>query len=596
MRDEMTEQTSEPTLEETPDAAAPTAAPMPEVTATSHVAPRASTRRWIVGLSLAGVAIAAGIGVVLVLGGRPTPEGLRYIPADAAMVAELRLDMPGDQLQHVGNLLAHFPGFKDQAILTDKVDEALQRFVSDATGGEVDYRTQLKPWVAGPTFVAVWLSPDMTSTFAGQPRGLISATTNGAVSCDAPFAGRAVSHETYRDLDLQVAALPTPLACVIDGRQALIGDPTSVKAGIDAHADGSGVDHSDRYRAARDALGGDRLATVFVSSGFFDSIQRLAGASLPTGPLSEVFPDWMIYGVRAEDDALVADFVSDTFPVPTGGPTFLPVPPAHPSTFAPLVPAGTIALYEGQGVGVGIQNALAALRADPRLAPSFGDIDTVLGSLGGADQLVGWVQDAGLVVLHEGTDVRGGVLLSAADEATATARLNQVVNLLRLAALGDSLKLRESTVEGTKVTTVVIEDVSALVPNGALFGETLPGGSATPAIPVEISMAAKGRVIMVGSGEAFIRSLVTVQAGQSLADQPVYKHALSRSLGDGGAFVYVGITTAISFAEQVLPAEVLGTWQADIKPYVEPIEAFMVSVSTDDATVRFRTVMTVKQP
>ncbi|HSL98184.1 MAG TPA: hypothetical protein VK831_06390, partial [Candidatus Deferrimicrobiaceae bacterium] len=88
-----------------------------------------SRGRWLIGLGIAGVAIGLALVAALVLGGRQTPEALRYVPADAVIVAELRLDLPGDQLQKVGNLLAHFPGFADQSTLAGKLDEAGDRLL-----------------------------------------------------------------------------------------------------------------------------------------------------------------------------------------------------------------------------------------------------------------------------------------------------------------------------------------------------------------------------------------------------------------------------------------------------------------------------------
>jgi len=97
-----------------PDGSAPAAA---------AVAGRSSRTRWIVaGIALvlvAGLTIGAGI----LLTSRATPEALGYIPSSMTVVAEVRMDLPGDQLQKVGNLLAHFPGFKDQSTLTQKLSE-----------------------------------------------------------------------------------------------------------------------------------------------------------------------------------------------------------------------------------------------------------------------------------------------------------------------------------------------------------------------------------------------------------------------------------------------------------------------------------------
>jgi len=115
----------------------------------------AAKTRWLIGGGAAVGAIVAAVAAYLVLSARPVPEALTYVPGDSVVVAELRLDLPGDQLQHIGNLLAHFPGFKDQSTLPAKIDETLNRLVGAASNGSVDYQKNLKPWISGPTFVGV---------------------------------------------------------------------------------------------------------------------------------------------------------------------------------------------------------------------------------------------------------------------------------------------------------------------------------------------------------------------------------------------------------------------------------------------------------
>src|SRR3954465_6779891 len=124
---------------------------MTDVVATG-LSPRA---RWLIGGGAAVATGAAAIVAFMVLSARPVPEALKYVPGDSGAVAELRLDLPGDQLQHVGNLLAHFPGFKDQSTLPAKIDESLDRLVGAVTNGQQTHTARLKPWLAGPTFVGV---------------------------------------------------------------------------------------------------------------------------------------------------------------------------------------------------------------------------------------------------------------------------------------------------------------------------------------------------------------------------------------------------------------------------------------------------------
>ena len=558
----------------------------PAATAAPAHGPGSSRSRWIVGLGVAGLAIAIGLVAFLLLGARPTPEALRYISGDSAVVAEVRLDLPGDQMQRLGNLLAHFPGFRDQSTLPDKIDEALSQLVGMTAGGTVDFRADLKPWLNGPAFIGI--DGDQLGSADGNASPLLSATTNGAVDC-ATTLGGAVTSETYRGLDILTASDGdmAGLACAIDGRQGLLGQPASVKAALDAKADGTGIDKNAKYQAARSMFAGDQLATIFVNGA---AAQQLLPSPLFGGlaALAPAPPEWTMVGIRAEDDALVVDTVAAPTPAATGGPSLLPLPATHASVLAAMVPADTLLLIENQGTGVALQNLLGVLREDPTLAGPL----AMLEGLGGTDELVGWVQDAGIAVVGSAETPSGGILLVAADEAAAANRVTTLTNLLGFAGLGGGIEVRQTTLGGVKVTTVVVADLGSLIPPG-----TLPGGVEAPAgAPIEFSIAAKGRVILLGVGEGFMSGVLNVQPGSSLADQADYKKAAERSLAGSRTSVHVALRGAVSLAEGFVPAEMLAQWESDIKPYVAPIEALSMSTISEAAGSRSRLIITVSQP
>ena len=574
--------------------------PTPTTPAVADAGP--SRTRWILALGVAGVAVAVGIAAFMLLGASPTPEALRYIPGDAAVVAELRMDLPGDQLQKTGNLLAHFPGFKDQSTLDAKLDESISRFVSTASSGSVDYRRDLKPWLNGPLFVGV--APAALDGTEPESRAMvISATTNGAADCAAALKNAQLSHESYRGLDIVTGSGGEMggLACVIDGRQAILGEPARVKAALDAKANGSGMDHNDKYRAARAALGGDRLLTVFAAGDALRGAMPLPSLGTVTPGLGALeglaglagnVPDWTMVGVRAEDDALVVDTVAAPSKATgsAGGASstqpLLELPPSHPSVVTSMLPANTVLYVEDQGTGVSLQNLLIRLRSMPELGSALGMLD----GLGGAEGLVGWVDDAGVAVIADGSTVSGGVLLVAKDEAAARERLSTITSVISLLGLqGSGIELRETTVNGVGVTTVTIPDIGAIIPPG-----TLPDGVTAPTTgPLEFSMAAKGRVLLLGVGEGFMTGVLNAQAGASLADQAGFKHALERGLGGSRTTVFVGVPAAIGLVEGFVPATDLAMWQSDIRPYVEPIEAVSITSLSDASTTRSRIVFTV---
>jgi hypothetical protein len=358
------------------------------------------------------------------------------------------------------------------------------------------------------------------------------------------------------------------------------------------------MDHSDRYRTARSALGGDRIATIFVSAAAIgDALPLASGAAagLPEIPQLEVFgsavPEWAMVGVRAEDDAFVVDTVTANAPVASPGASaasLLPLPATHASVIAPLAPAGTVVLLENQGSGVAVQNLLARLRSIPEIAAPM----AILDGAGGAGRLVGWVEDAGVAISIAGEEPQVTVILVAADETTATAQARQLTGLIGLAGLsGGGVTQTTSTVAGVEVTTVSIADLGSLVPPGASPGAEIPSTG-----PISFSIAAHGRIVLVTSTPAAMADVLAVQPGKALADEAAFKLATQRGLTGSRTSVYVAANAALEVVKRFLPADQAGEW-TKYAPYLEPIEAIGVTTTGDAAAHRSRVVITVtKQP
>jgi hypothetical protein len=593
MTDDQTRATDTP-----PPAAAPEAAPEPApeaaapAVATAPVGSRGNRARWILGLGLAGIVIALTVGAFLVLNSGPTsPEALKYIPADAAMVAEVRMDLPGDQMQKLGNFLAHFPGFQDQSTLGEKIDEGLSQLVGSASENQLDYRTDLKPWLNGPAFIGVMAPPSGTD----EGSAVISATTNGAVDCATVFEGQTPTHETVRGLDLAVFA-DMGMACVVDGRQALLGVDTAVRAALDAKANGSGMDKAAGYVAARRQLQGEQLAAIYVDGKTLASLSPSPDPSFPIPGLDGLagrIPDWLIVGLRAEDDSLIVDGIAAPLPAASGGPSMLPAPSAHASVITPLVPAGTLLYLEDQGTGVSLQNLLAQLRSVPEAQAPLQMLDGV----GGPAGLVGWIDDAGLAVsakdpTPDDPNASISVYLVAKDDATAAEKLATVKTFLGLAGLsGEGITVATETLSGVDVTTVTVTDLGSIVPPGSVPG--VDTGSLDA--PVSFSIAGRGRIIYLTVGDGAMADVLAVTAGTSLADDAAFKLAAQRGLANSRTTFYAAVGTGVDLVEDFVPAEMASQW-AELAPYLDPVEAVGVSVSTDPAATRSRLVVTVNHP
>lgn len=590
--------------------------------------------RWLLGGGAVVVAVALVAGGLFILGSRSVPEALRYVPGDSLIVAEARLDLPGDQLANLGNLLSHFPGFKDQSTLATKLDQSLDQVIGGASGGALDYTTKLKPWLAGAAFVAVGPPPGSTiapggassppapaasgaATAAGVAASdaVVVATTDGQVTCGAAIPNPGAGGDVDQGVEITTSS-DGQMACGMDGRIALLGTPARVRAAIDARRSGTGMDRDATYAQARGQLTADELATVFVS-GRAASIADSASAlpiQLPGTGLG--LPSWAIAGLRAEGDALVADLIvgpagsapgatspalgsaaASAVPVPT----LVTMPPPHTSVVAGQVPGNAILVAEAHGAGVEAQNALAALVADPALAGQAQQLQSALSLAGGPSGVLGWIDDAAVVLLPKPGDAAGGVpgvdgglVLVASDDATATAKTGQLVSLLSLAALGGGGSATSEQIEGATVTNIDLGDLSTLLGQAGAAGNL--GGVSIPSdLRVSLSIAARGRFVLIGTDETFATAILGADPGQTLASLPAYQRAMSHAANSNLGQVYLSGDGLRAFAGAAIPADEQARWQ-DLQPYVEPIESLVLTTTTGGGMSRTRIVASVATP
>jgi len=216
----------------------------------------------------------------------------------------------------------------------------------------------------------------------------------------------------------------------------------------------------------------------------------------------------------------------------------------------------------------------------------------MLEGAGGAGPLVSWVQDAGVVVTLEGEEPGIAAMLVAADQTAAKNRLATITGLLAIAGLGGGVTQEKTTIAGVDVTSVTIADLGSIAPPGSV-----PGGAQLPETgPISFSVAAKGQIVILASGPAAMATVLEVQAGQALADQPAFKLASQRGLANSRTSVYVAAGAAFDLAKTFLSAEEAAAWDTDSAPYLDPLEAVGITTTSDGAANRSRVVITVTKP
>jgi len=536
----------------------------------------ASKARWFVALGVAAIAIAVAVGALLFFSKTSAPEALSYIPGDAAMVMEIRMDLPGDQLQAAGNLLAHFPGFQDQSTLSQKIDTALKQFVERADSS-LNYDTDVKPLIGGPLFIGIRSFEDMVQN-VDPTNFVVVATTNGAISCAQAFKDQTPTVEAYNGVNLSTVG---KTVCAADGRFLLVGDVGGVKGAVDAHKAATGLDKSTRYQEARAQLGLDRLATLYLDG---TSLAKALPTSNPNPAVSDLagaFPQWFMAGLRAENDALVLDMIAAPPSNPAALPSLSTYPPVHPIALTAFAPSNTLVFTEAQGFGVSLHNLFGQLASDPQFSEALKQLD----QFGGLDGLVGWVDEAGFLVFRDGDTPAGAIILGATDATTASAKVAAIETVLALGAVGGDIDVSTATVEGVKVTTIHIPDI------GAISG--VPTG--TP-VPLDVSIAAKEKYVIVGVGTDVMASVLGVKPGAGLADDAAFKRALARGLPNPQVVIYVAAGATIDWVETAAAAAGAANIPEEVKAYLDPLEGFIYTVVGNGANGSFRLALTVATP
>ena len=563
-----------------------------------------SRLRWIVAAIVVVAAVGGALAGALLLGAKPLPEALRYIPSGSVVVVEFRPELPGDQRQHLGNLLAHFPGFADQSTLAAKIDEALDRIVKQAGGGAIDYATQVKPLLAGPMTAAL-TSTDLGDISAGRrPAGLLLvATTDGKATCQSISGGKAANTEVHRGVQLTDVGQSGGLSCAVDGRFLLLGSPRAIGAGLDAKLDGKGIDGNSTFRAARTRLTGDHLALAYIDGkamqAAIDSLSSRVGTNPSLTPsltpslnasLTSTLPAWVMIGVRVVDDAIQ---VESAIP-PVAGPALpsgLPTdPPPDKSHFAAMLPTDAFGFVEAHGAGANLERFIGILEADSSQATALESLKQALVSVGGIENLAGWIQDFGVAGIPTGASPGAVVLLRGTDATATKSRSDQIRNLLTLASVGTDIKVRTTDHNGVPITTVDLGDIGpTLEALGAPAG-VIPAGS-----NLAFSMAQKDDILMVGLGDGVLERVIDVDASSSLATSPIYRRSIELAGTPNDVEAFIAIDAVATWIEAHPPTGVdMEAYRANVQPYLNHLAGVIESALTTSTGTTGRIILTVK--
>ena len=399
--------------------------------------------------------------------------------------------------------------------------------------------------------------------------------------------GAKTTEEAYKNVTLTVFAPDhgPKIAATATAGVLLLGDEASVKASVDRGGkDGLAV--SKAFSNAMAALSGDQITRTYVDLKAYMAALKAMTGSLCAATFDQAMldrlPDWFAAGGRIESDALASEMVA---PVVDGAPAVAD----SESVIARHAPASTLFLAEGHDVGKLVKYQLDLMRAGA-MAEAFKQIDQAAAVMGGLDKLTGWIDDVGVVVTADGTTPGGGLIIVPTDVDAATQIATQLRNLVALAGGSAGISIHDEPYGSGTITTVDLGDLSKLAGDKVTaFG--LPVGS-----HVEISYTIQDGVVIVGLGPAWVKSIVDVKPGASLADQARYRDSLDRVGAKNAGSFFLDISAVRKLLEPLAAKAPGSNYATDIKPYVAPFDVLAGATRTSGGNHVVRTILTVTNP
>jgi hypothetical protein len=550
---------------------------------------RRGTWRWLVAAVATALLVVSGGGLVaFAQTGAGAGRGPVFVPADAPIFLEGRLDMPDGQDAALAEMLTAFPGFADSASFPLRVDEALDGILSEATDGEVSFSEDVSPWITGELGLAV-LDLEEAMSSGADPSILVGV----GVSDPAAASDFLTQHASDSDMALSEEDY--------GGFGILSGDDAALTVADDYLLVATSV---DLVKEAIDVLGGSapslaqdadfqaawaRVPAAHLGAVWFDigSLTDLIAAAMSMtgqpGPaamsdmaetvLSQLPQDMTAYLAAAPDGLTFEAFITAA----EGG----MIPASGESDLASRFPASTQVYAETRDLGSTFQNAIEGLMT--QMGPDDSeDLESLEGLLGvPLPQAFAFVEDAAFGAAID----EGGLWLGVAGELTdpevASDRIERLLGFVGLlASQADAdIEITDADVNGTTVTTITLpaqagEDMEA-------FGMPLSIES--------LSLAIDGSTLLFGTGD-FVTDALSSAGTDSLATSEGYTSALAGSTPNVGV-LYADIGGLMTALGPIL-SFVVDDWE-DVRPWLEPLDRFVVVGTADEDVISARLTLYV---
>jgi hypothetical protein len=269
--------------------------------------------------------------------------------------------------------------------------------------------------------------------------------------------------------------------------------------------------------------------------------------------------------VRAEGDHLAVTSRSQ----PPSGEGRPPTPVNAASVLTDAMPADSIAYFEARQVGASVRAVVSEFlecMATTSEAPfDLRSLEQFLGT--SPEDYLDFVGDVGVAVTVDDELPGGGLIATVDDEAVASQRVERLLGTIRaLAAFGEGLTVEDVEHNGVTITVFSSAD--------------LPPG--TPPMSLGVAVA-NGRLYMG------VNDFVTDALDRTAADSLTGNEDLRKALTAGGAentgLFFVDVARARELIERNLPDEERARYEAEAKPFIEPVTSASVVNRVDNGIV-----------
>lgn len=581
---------------------------------TATIRPTARPGAWrilvigLVAVLAAGIGAAAGAFLmqdrVVGAGGAAT-----YVPADAPMYFEVRLEPSEAQDAALRSFLGHFPaidGLDLDRPLYDQLGEMLDEQLAADADIELSWTADVEPWFDGRVAFAVtdipleaMAEPVDPMAAPAMPGLLVIVGVTDAEAARAAVArlvdeadGDAASlvESEHRGVTIHSGDDFDGAYAVTDDALLVAPDEASIIAALDVHADdGAALAATQHLADVVEHLPSDWLAFgAFDFGGIMRASLAEAGDDASVTAMRALMEHQPMRGttvITAQGDRIAIDGTADA---PTG-------PFALENAdrgLASEVPADALYFADGGNIGVALAAIIDAIKQAAESEPEAAEQIRMAEAALGADlsELVDWIDD-GAIAAGWGAEPWAGIVLVPSDVEAAERRLGQLSTFAGLAGLDPSsgVTVSESEVAGETVTTIRWSGMAEMEGAGIPMADGLV---------LEYTVTDDRAII--GIGESFVRLALELDEADSLAANPRY----AETVDELGGTVNAGVTwmDLAGAREAILTAMAPmmefvgpdGEFVSTIEPWLAPLDR-LASVSVlEDGIVVHRAALFVE--